>query len=108
MVIYDVAGTTAKKSTLAQVRAALPAITFSCLTGGTGATYTTPANCRTIKVKMIGDRIDTDVVGGQRAGFRTILVLSGVTSAAEATNVFPPPDAIAADLAHVADVLGWR
>ncbi len=60
------------------------------------------------QVAMIGDRIDTDVVGGQRAGFRTILVLSGVTSAAEATNVFPQPDAIAADLAHVADVLGWR
>jgi len=31
------------------------------------------------QVAMIGDRIDTDVVGGQRAGLRTILVLSGVT-----------------------------
>ena len=33
---------------------------------------------------MIGDRLDTDVVGGRRAGLRTILVLSGVTSRAEA------------------------
>jgi 4-nitrophenyl phosphatase len=60
------------------------------------------------QVAMIGDRIDTDVVGGQRAGLRTILVLSGVTSSAEAVYACPPPDAIAADLAHVADVLGWR
>jgi 4-nitrophenyl phosphatase len=59
------------------------------------------------QVAMIGDRIDTDVVGGQRAGLRTILVLSGVTSSAEAVNACPQPDAIAADLAHVADVLGW-
>ncbi len=57
---------------------------------------------------MIGDRIDTDVVGGQRACLRTILVLSGVTSAAEAVTASPQPDAVAADLAHVADVFGWR
>ncbi len=60
------------------------------------------------QVAMIGDRIDTDVVGGQRAALRTILVLSGVTSSAEAVQVCPQPDAIASDLANVADVLGWR
>src|SRR6202048_85865 len=38
------------------------------------------------QVAMIGDRLDTDVVGGQRAGLRTILVLSGVTTAAEASR----------------------
>jgi ribonucleotide monophosphatase NagD (HAD superfamily) len=57
---------------------------------------------------MIGDRLDTDVVGGQRAGLRTILVLSGVTSSAEATQACPQPDAIAADLAHVAEIFSWR
>jgi 4-nitrophenyl phosphatase len=60
------------------------------------------------QVAMIGDRLDTDVVGGQRAGLRTILVLSGVTTPAEAATASPQPDAIAPDLAHVAGVLGWR
>jgi NagD protein len=33
---------------------------------------------------MIGDRMDTDIVAGIEAGMETILVLSGVTSRAEA------------------------
>ncbi|HXV91871.1 MAG TPA: HAD-IIA family hydrolase [Pseudonocardia sp.] len=32
---------------------------------------------------MIGDRMDTDVVAGLEAGMRTVLVLTGITSAAE-------------------------
>jgi 4-nitrophenyl phosphatase len=60
------------------------------------------------QVAMIGDRLDTDVVGGQRAGLRTILVLSGVTSAAEARASSSRPDAIAPDLAAVAGLFGWR
>jgi 4-nitrophenyl phosphatase len=60
------------------------------------------------QVAMIGDRLDTDVVGGQRAGLRTILVLSGVTTPAEARTASTQPDAIAPDLAHVADLFGWR
>jgi 4-nitrophenyl phosphatase len=50
---------------------------------------------------MIGDRVDTDVDGGRRAGLHTILVLTGVTSAAEAAAADPPPDAIQPDLASV-------
>jgi len=37
---------------------------------------------------MIGDRMDTDVVAGLEAGMRTVLVLSGVTDAAD-VEAFP-------------------
>ena len=58
-------------------------------------------------VAMIGDRLDTDVVGGHRAGLRTILVLSGVTSAHQAESAAHPPDATVPDLAAVAGLFGW-
>jgi 4-nitrophenyl phosphatase len=58
-------------------------------------------------VAMIGDRLDTDVVGGHRAGLRTILVLSGVTTAQHAAAFEHPPDAVAPDLAAVGGLFGW-
>ncbi|MCW5873703.1 MAG: HAD-IIA family hydrolase [Anaerolineales bacterium] len=48
---------------------------------------------------MIGDRVDTDIAGAQAAGCRTGLVLSGITTEAEAYAWQPAPDYIAADLA---------
>jgi 4-nitrophenyl phosphatase len=47
---------------------------------------------------IIGDRLDTDIVGGFRAGLRTILVLTGVSTRAEAAEADVKPDAIFEDL----------
>ena len=55
---------------------------------------------------MIGDRMDTDIVAGLEAGLETILVLSGVTAAAE-TERFPfRPSRILESVAELADELG--
>jgi 4-nitrophenyl phosphatase len=47
---------------------------------------------------VIGDRLDTDILGGQKAGCRTALVLTGISTAAEARAWDPQPDLIAANL----------
>lgn len=53
------------------------------------ATGTLPAN-----TLMIGDRLDTDIAGAAALGFKTALVLTGVSSRLEAESTLPPPDAI--------------
>ena len=50
---------------------------------------------------VVGDRLDTDIAGGQRARCRTAIVLSGVTSLAEAQSWQPAPDLIVPDLASL-------
>lgn len=57
---------------------------------------------------MIGDRLDTDILGAQQAGLKTVLVLSGVSEEgdveANAANVRPD-----ATFAHLAEVLrAWQ
>lgn len=46
----------------------------------------------------IGDRLDTDILGGQRSGCRTGVVMSGVTTLAELEQWQPKPDLVASDL----------
>jgi 4-nitrophenyl phosphatase len=53
----------------------------------------------------VGDRLDTDILGGQRTGCPTVLVLSGVTSAVEAERWQPQPDLILPNLADLLPLL---
>ncbi|NLT72928.1 MAG: HAD-IIA family hydrolase [Chloroflexi bacterium] len=55
---------------------------------------------------ILGDRLDTDIVGGQQAGIHTILVLTGISTREEALACGQPPDLIYSNLpALLAD---WR
>jgi len=49
---------------------------------------------------LIGDRLDTDILGAQQAGLRTALVLTGVTTPADLARADQPiqPEAVFADL----------
>lgn len=53
------------------------------------------------QVVMIGDRLETDILGAQRAGLKTILVLSGVVSAQEARASEIQADAVFEDVADL-------
>ncbi len=53
------------------------------------------------EILVVGDRLETDIAGGQRAGNRTALVLSGVSTRKQAMEWSPAPDLIAIDLAEV-------
>lgn len=50
----------------------------------------------------IGDRPETDIIGAQQAGLRTIAVLSGAGSAAEFAAMQPPPDWVFPSLKELA------
>lgn len=49
----------------------------------------------------VGDRLETDILGGHLAGCRTALVLSGVATLQDAQQYTPRPDLIAPDLAKL-------
>jgi ribonucleotide monophosphatase NagD (HAD superfamily) len=56
------------------------------------------------QVLGVGDRLDTDILGGQQAGVRTAVVLTGVTTRQEAESWSPPPDLIADSLSTLLGV----
>ena len=56
------------------------------------------ANTETL---VVGDRIDTDIAGGQAVGCPTALVLTGVSTREEAEKWMPKIDIIAEDLAKL-------
>ena len=52
---------------------------------------------------MIGDRMDTDVISGMEAGMHTILVLSGISTAAS-VELYPYRPTLVIE--SVADLVG--
>ncbi len=53
------------------------------------------------EILVVGDRLETDVAGGQAFGARTALVLSGVSTRAQAEAWQPQPDLVSRDLAEL-------
>jgi len=72
------------------------------------------ASCMTImgtsaaETLMVGDRLDTDILAGQRAGTRTLLVLTGVSTRKEVADTGIIPDIIVDTLATVSDLANAR
>ncbi len=54
---------------------------------------------------VIGDRLGTDILGGQNAGCKTALVLSGVSTLEESEKWTPQPDYIAEDLEKLVKII---
>jgi len=54
---------------------------------------------------VVGDRLETDIAGGQELGCKTALVLTGVTTEERALEWSPAPDLIAEDLRSVINQL---
>ncbi len=59
-----------------------------------------PAECL-----MVGDRIETDILMGERAGMTTVLVLSGVTDRETIPDADAAPDYVLDSLADIDEVL---
>ncbi|HMN61399.1 MAG TPA: HAD-IIA family hydrolase [Anaerolinea sp.] len=57
------------------------------------------------EVLAVGDRLDTDILGGQRAGCRTAVVLSGVATQQEVDAWFPAPDLVIDNLSDLVSMI---
>ncbi|MFN8522510.1 MAG: HAD-IIA family hydrolase [Chloroflexota bacterium] len=57
------------------------------------------------QVAMVGDRLDTDVLGANRAGMPCIMVLTGVSSRADLTTSPAQPGLVLEDLAELQALL---
>ena len=62
-------------------------------------------NSQPAQTLVIGDRLETDILGAQKLGCPTALVLSGVTDEDKAKAWNPLPDIIARDLDEVINII---
>lgn len=54
---------------------------------------------------VVGDRLETDIAGGQTLGCSTAVVLTGASSEEDAWAWEPPPDIVASDLANLVQLI---
>ncbi|MGH2560317.1 MAG: HAD-IA family hydrolase, partial [Thermomicrobiales bacterium] len=54
---------------------------------------------------MIGDRLDTDIVAGKRAGMLTVMVLTGVSTRDDIPDAAVRPDLVFNDLPAILDAI---
>ena len=54
---------------------------------------------------MVGDRLDTDILAGERAGMQTVLVLTGVSSRDDLASAEALPDVVVSDLPSLVEAL---
>ena len=57
----------------------------------------------TSETVMVGDTLETDILGGVQMGYRTILVLTGTTSKADLTKYAYGPDMVVSSIADLSD-----
>lgn len=62
-------------------------------------------NADPVTTAMVGDRLETDIAGGQALGLQTILVLSGISGRADITRTNINPDYIFDDITALAQFL---
>lgn len=61
----------------------------------------------TAETTVIGDTMDTDIQGGVQMGYKTILVLSGVTKVEDLVKFAFKPDSIVNSVADIKLPLDW-
>jgi 4-nitrophenyl phosphatase len=57
---------------------------------------------------MVGDRLGTDIIGGQAAGLRTVLLLSGISNMEDVQESGVKPDWVLDDLVSLTEFLSER
>ena len=68
-------------------------------------TAMTKMGVRPEETVMLGDRLDTDMLAGERAGMSTVLVLTGVSTREDLASVEALPDVVVSDLPSLLEAI---